>query len=214
MDNFKYVNFQPWVGDKYREQDFKIMHLGESFYLWKEIINDHGEENARKKVNEWKDFSTTVIEEYLKGDSKQPTYTKACRIFSDDDREIVWDKVIFYNFFQEVVGSSSKDKKYISPSLIEQSQKALYEILEMYKPNLIIVWGAGKLNYKWLPDHPFEYTDKDTNVWSYNAYPNIFFWTIYHPAAPVFNRRYGQGWYRNMFEKIKKYILNQKTTPN
>ncbi|OOO00197.1 MAG: hypothetical protein ATN35_08570 [Epulopiscium sp. Nele67-Bin004] len=86
--------------------------------------------------------------------------------------------------------------------MIEQSRKALFEMLNEYAPTLVIVWGRDWSKIlSWLPDNERNWIDGDLKLWKYSKYPDTWFWNIKHPAmAFSYNEHYQK------FQKVKSYL--------
>lgn len=153
------VKFYPWVGNKYEcgikgfDKDGKIVYgtpddpgkkvlvLGESHYcdnladavfdLTQIIIADLIDPNS-----EWEPYKNT----YTK-------FIKSLTGYTDDlefeDKKEAWEHIAFYNYVQVPMTGAR-----ISPTTEEfkKSEEALWEILKIHKPDLIIVWGTRLYN--------------------------------------------------------------------
>lgn len=197
VNYFKNVFFKPWVGEHYFTTGFnnkKILILGESHYCGEGcetcgIVND----------NKCESFTTDVIEEFFHykqgiGPHKKwmNTFTKFANVFNgtqitNDEQINFWNSVIFYNYIQIAL-----DGPRISPNEqnFKQSELAFFEILNEYKPDLIIAWGVrlwDRLpdNGRWAEvildgssDKFYNYPIENKEIPSFN---------IYHPSSSAFN---------------------------
>ena len=195
----KNVYFTPWVGENYTHQDFKIMMLGESHYLWEE---DQTPENYHNTG-----LTYGVLEDIRQGGhNSKRTFNNAKAVVTGDYHSDLkfWDDTIFYNFMQGFVGNSAlsdhRDKRYVTQEMIDKSRLALFEILDKYAPNIVIAWGVTNLP-NWLPQDDWcaINNDKRENFGFYKNYPNTYFWTIPHPSTRFSYRKY---------HELYKYILN------
>jgi len=194
----KNVFFEPRVGANYESKGLngqKLLVLGESHYC-KKGCTDCGNSTH----TECRNFTKDVFAEYLdykngngEFDYWMKTYTKFSNILFEkkldiDELEEFWDSVIFYNYVQ-----SATEEMRVSPSeeQFERSLDAFIEVLEEYKPDLIIVWGARL--WEMLPDigrkgeenvldngngqfYYFKVGDKEIPAYS-----------IYHPSSSSFS---------------------------
>jgi hypothetical protein len=153
----KNVFFYPHVGKNYETKGFnglKLLILGESHYC-----GDECEVCGKLPDNECSKFTEEVLNRYFdykKGnvphENWMTTFTRFTNVLLEEQADNVtvldfWDSVIFYNYVQ----SSTKGPR-IPPTSrqFDESKDAFIEVLENYKPHLILVWG----NRLWenLPD--------------------------------------------------------------
>lgn len=197
------IYFQPHVGKNYAAQDLKIMMLGESHYLWE------AEQTPENMLEKGRTFSQVVIEEIQKGGhNSQQTFNNAQAVVTGEysSDPTFWDNVIFYNYLQGFVGNAAlkghTDKQFLSEAMLEQSRGALFEVLKKHQPRLVIVWGiAEKKMTEWLPHEPWEMADESLLLWRYKEYPQIYFWSIKHPAMA-----FSYGTYHEQFLRVKELI--------
>lgn len=204
--NLKDVFFLPYVGSNYEnglllsedgtivsgtesDKGLKVMVLGESHYCGEECVECGLASTCKKEA--CRKFTQDVLTcylGYLKGkegfESWMNTFTKFGKALKGKDERStdIWESVIFYNYVQRAMNAAR-----ISPSYkdFEDSENAFFEILETYKPDLIICWG--KRLYNNLPgtdgkegnDITTEYEDIET--WIYKETIRVL--PIYHPSA-------------------------------
>lgn len=195
------VNFKPWVGANYANGigGKKILVLGESHYC-KELP-----EGGRccpscecSKMNEeCHKFTINVMQEFRDNYSGEP-YERTFVCFeravvghelSQKEREEFWDSVMFYNYMQYAQSGPRQP--------LEQrndSSEAFREILEVYMPDCIIVWG--KRLYDWLPDWNGEKSEitldngDKTDVRTYDIKgKKIPAMVVYHPSSSEGRKR-------------------------
>lgn len=187
----KDIRINPYVGEKYHEgwNGEKILILGESHYNedHQKLNEITGDEIRRQMTNE-------AISDFVNNDNGfadwKNTYTCFERIvtnkeLSQKEREDFWSRVVFYQFIQFV---QETPRKPINNNQVEQSQNAFFEVLKMYMPDYIIVWG--KRLYDFLPDLEGELETLTINgdslpVWKYNIEGKIIpAMAINHPSVP------------------------------
>lgn len=198
----EYVNFYPFVGEKYFSASHKILVLGESHYGPKTMNSNH-------EITNW-----IVGEDYL--DSKVagkgfPSYARGfdntARVLADcSDKEAykIYREVAFYNYFQETVGEGNhRSKTYLTPELVEKSRKALAEVLKILNPDLVIGWGYSKLEWTWLPHARKQIwvVPGKLHLFTIDDYGPIPFWCIKHPSSffPV-------NLHRELYKLIKEHL--------
>ena len=194
------VFFKPWVGENYSQGYLgkKVLVLGESHYC--DSIQDKDSQcgNAEKclKIQECQEFTSNVLGrffDYKKGvGNREPwmtAFTRFTNIFLGEQvksSELLefWDNVMFFNYVQIAI----KDKR-ISPTEKDfaTAEKAFFEILEEYKPDLIIVWGDRL--WKRMPGNgtwaDFDILNKPGHKFYYYevAGKKIPAYAIYHPSS-------------------------------
>ncbi|MGL4562023.1 MAG: hypothetical protein ACRCV0_07050 [Brevinema sp.] len=201
----EHIYFKPFIGENYKNSTQKIMVLGESHYLWEE---DQTPENS----HEWGHNLTNIVMSDVLGGvhNSQRTFNNFKAVITGDyhsDNHEFWNNVIFYNYIQGFVGNSAlsdhRDKQYMNEEMIEKSKKALFEIINEYTPNLVIVWGKdwnGMLG-SWMPENKWNWIDEDLFLWKYDEYPNVLFWNIKHPSTA-----FSYDEYHQKFQKVKSYL--------
>ena len=198
----KFINFYPFVGKDYAKSKVKIMVLGDSHYHWDRKINE--ERYLTRRL---------ILEDYLPKICPNGTHPyrhirdlryTAAMIKGDGYRhsDAIWDNLVFYNFFQKIVGKNPKAKKTIPPELKEESAKAFLEVFKIIMPDLIIAWGEDvksclpKDDKQWA-DHP----DFKENLFSYESVPNTKIWHIQHPS-----RGFPYRTWRKKFENLSDVL--------
>jgi hypothetical protein len=182
----KNIKFYPYVGDYYDEANPKIMVMGESHYI---SVDLKGKEDELIKLNNYTNTTREAIDEQY----RPFAYTVSMLTNTVVQNEWAYEMLAFYNFFQKYVGYGSADKSLIDDSLIEQSQKALFSIIEILKPKLIIAWGRGDLYKKWVPQVPreecelIEYDGNSYSLYRYKQFMETYIWHMPHPSGRMFN---------------------------
>ncbi len=180
----KNVKFLPWVGKQYEEgiSGHRIMVLGESHHC----------ASAADAVPE---ITRSIIQDYLDPNSEHEgyknTYTKferalAGKVLTCDEEWSLWGHILFYNYVQSPISKARK-----APTLQEfcSSEAALFEVLETYRPDRVIV--CGKRLYNNLPQCGRQLADLQlpggdgVETWGYTLSSGklIQLLPIYHPSA-------------------------------
>lgn len=198
----EYVNFYPFVGESYFSASHKILVLGESHYGPKNINSNHC-------------FTNWIVgDDYLlpKIDGKGfPRYTRGfdntARVLaecSNRDSYKVYREIAFTNYFQETVGEGNhRSKAFLTPQLVEISRKALAEVLEILKPDLVVGWGYSRLEWEWLPHDRKQIwqVPGKLHLFTIDEYPPVPFWCMKHPSNffPV-------DLHRELFALVKEHL--------
>lgn len=209
MKDFKNVFFLPYVGSNYenglllsedgtivpgteQRKGLRTMVLGECHYCGEECAECGLASTCKKE--ECKTFTQGVLDyylDYLKGkDEFEPwmnTFTKFGKALTGKDERSteIWESVIFYNYVQRAVNAARTSP---SPEDFILSEDAFFEILETYKPDLIICWGKrlyNKLPNKGAKGEEIETEDEfiDTWIYSINDIQKSLVLPIYHPST-------------------------------
>lgn len=144
------VFFEPWVGENYEIGGIfgkRILVLGESHYCG-------GCKNCGDSTNrgECAKFTTEkCIKPYLNGEAgrwgttfKKFEQTLVEGEIDDNLRKAIWNSVIFYNYLQVSMTQPRQGGLWDD---YRRSDDAFFEVLEKYRPQLIIAWGVSRLYY-------------------------------------------------------------------
>ncbi|MBR0177882.1 MAG: hypothetical protein IJQ11_10715 [Bacteroidales bacterium] len=186
----KDVRFEPWVGKNYKTSGYngkKILVIGESFYC--------SEEEAVATL------TTIIVEDYLairKGEYRKNnggwtnTYLKFERslkgkVTTPEESQTIWDSIAFYNYLQVPMSGARESG---SPIDYKNAEKAFFEVLNDLQPDLIIVWGVGKLfnnlpEDRWTWGKPLNVDGWDINNGFYqlNNKNEVRCIAVYHPST-------------------------------
>lgn len=188
------IFFKPWVGSEYNSGGIygkKVLVLGESHY-------GDAPDDADDTIGTIKEF----VYEYW-GAPYQQTFlcferALAGREINQEEREQLWNSVMFYNYFQK---STTGPRTAPDMTVQKESEEAFRELLEQFQPDFIIVWGARL--YQLLPGWDGNETDikvgeDSTPVWHYKINgKTIPAMNVHHPSSPS-----GKNWtYWHQFHK-------------
>ncbi len=186
----KDVKFEPWKGKNYNTSGFngkKILVIGESFYC--------SEEDAVATL------TTKIVKDYLairKGECRENkggwtnTYLKFERSLigkettPKESREI-WDSIAFYNYLQVPMSGARESGFTID---YKNAENAFFEVINELQPDLIIVWGVGKLfnnlpEDRWTWDKPLnvEGWDIQNGFYQLDNKKQVRCVAVYHPST-------------------------------
>ena len=186
----EHVFFKPWVGKNYQKRGFndkKILVIGESFYCSEEdavatltdkIVNDYlairnGEyrENNGGWTNTYLKFERSLV-----GEETTP-----------EDSQKIWNSIAFYNYLQVPMSGARESGL---PIDYKNAETAFFEVLNDLQPDLIIVWGVGKLfnnlpedRWTWGKSLNVEGMDINNGYYQLNNKNEVRCIAVYHPSA-------------------------------
>lgn len=203
------VVYWPYIGHGYFKCREKILVLGESHYL------------TDPKLRVEKENDHFVTNNVLVGDYLNQHYTQCFSSFADFPKWIkmpryrgfrntakmlahsgpkcsdyVWENLAFFNFFQKPVAPHPGSHEWLNAdydNYIDMSRAAFEKVMEKLTPDIVIIWGKGDLDKKWLP------------VNKKSLYPGVVFFPINHPFSYI-QRTYIEEW--NDF--VKKRNISEK----
>jgi len=220
MDGLKHVNFRPWVGENYFENNclgYKLLVLGESHYC-KFLENGICKKCVSENMNDECFASTNnVVTEFLidYADEKKEPYLQSFLCFeravfnkelSSDEEKKFWNSVVFYNYFQNAQPKAGCD---LVQNENEKSAEAFREVLETFMPDYIIMWGVRLFNNTPCWDGKGRRLVADngesTRKWIYNINGKEI------PAMQVHHPCRGKGRSRDYWHPFYKKFLPETT---
>ena len=202
----KNVFFKPYVGKNYFEKGYlgkRLLILGESHYCGERSDINSSCKKAERclQLSKCGDITNNVLNGFFdskkgieEAESWMRTYTRFTNIFlgeqvSNEKLLEFWDCIMFYNYVQKPTKgprTSPENQDF------EDSEKAFFEVLEEYKPDLVIVWGARlekKLPQKNKTLSDFEILNTHGHKLHYYkvADKKIPAYAIYHPSSSFFS---------------------------
>ena len=151
------IHFEPWVGKNYLTKGYqgkRILVLGESHYCTKELSEGGRcfpqckEENMFADcVSQTQDVVREAVYDY-RGLPYQQTFlcferAVMGKVLTKEEREEFWEGAMFYNYVQF---AQSGPRMAPQPEHWAYSDKALENLLVVYEPDHIIVWGVRLYN--------------------------------------------------------------------
>lgn len=201
-ENLKSVFFFPWIGKNYETgiNGKKILILGESHicggcqaYCGNLEVEDYAcRYLTDKTIGDFFSYKSGNREIYRKW---MDTYTKFSNVFhnkhlTEDELKDFWNSIIFYNYVQY-----STDKARKTPDYKEfvNSEKAFFEVVAEYKPDLIIAWGVRLWDllpeggeYKSLKEATLINNGKGLYYYTVDN-KDIAIMHVYHPSTSAFS---------------------------
>ena len=214
------IRFKPWVGDKYAigivgyDADGKIIYGTENHIGKKVLVLGESHYCANPEAEATPFLTINIIADLLNPDSEweayKNTYTKfiksliGCEEYlTPQEKEKAWQHIVFYNYVQTPMSGAR-----VAPTAEEfkNSEKAFFEVLQTYKPDVVIAWGNRLYNNlpkggKQLNDLNIatgRFAGNSTELWSYNLNGNdIPVLPITHPSAG-----YSIGLFNSFFREL------------
>lgn len=144
----KHVRFEPWIGKNYQTNGFngkKILVIGESFYCSEEDGKKYATTLTEKVVTDYLAIRNGEFRENDGGWTN--TYLKFERSLvgketTPDNSQEIWNSIAFYNYLQIPMSGARESGSILD---YKNAEKAFFEVINELQPDLIIVWGVGKL---------------------------------------------------------------------
>jgi len=178
-----HIKFKPWVGNRYERSKFgrRVMVLGESHYC-----GDPREADSEitRRVMGWLLDPTVEFDGWMNTFTKFAEAMEGRKMTREESRE-TWQHVMFYNFVQSPM---SETRKSPTDEQFDQSAEAFFEVLEQYKPDVVLAWGSRL--YEHLPNAGHKGTDcLGHETWEYQLKGGKVCRVLatYHPSAPMFS---------------------------
>lgn len=211
------VFFKPWVGKDYDSGGIfgkKILVLGESHYCG-------GCNNCGNIANsgDCSQFTTEkCIKPYLNGESgrwgatfKKFEQTMVTGDIDNNLRKSIWNSIIFYNYLQVSMHTAREGGIWED---YRQSDRGFFEVLEKYRPELIIAWGVSRLYYN-MPGGDRWIAGEDKVVENYSVRNDYYklsdgskvriIW-IYHPSTSFTS----EWWRKVVLPEIDQFVQSLK----
>ena len=198
MDNiFKYVRIKPWVGSKYFKSEKRILILGES--LW---YRHRGVKLENQAVH----YISEIINGWEVRFYENIHFSIGYNYFTNDifKANIFWNNVVFYEYVQFQIHKKSRP----SGNQWLASENAFYEVIEKYKPKVVICCGYQLYNRLLLKNgqkcKSIIIDANEVQVYKYNIKSYFtFFLKIKHPS-----RGYDKEFWRKAYRSFEKKYMN------
>ena len=146
---FDACGFMPWIGPDYQNGGFhglRVLILGESHYSW-DLEPDQVRYATRR-----------VVQDELSGAFRHRFHARVLRVMRGSRGRLpgeeisrFWNGVAFYNYVQEFVGNSPRDRP--SPAQWEHAATVLPTVLAALRPHFVLACGRGLYEHlKLVPD--------------------------------------------------------------
>lgn len=144
------LTFAPFVGASYKEQEFKILTLGDSHYFGEEDMALFHKDRTNPKIRNVTQSSIRQYFDYKRGEGKfyyhMNTFTKYAnalgnRKLSKEEQISIWETTAFYNFSQAPMIGPRAEPTPEDLENFKQSISAFEEVLQDLDPCVVIIWG-------------------------------------------------------------------------
>lgn len=200
------IRFKPWVGDRYGcgivgyDANGKIIYGTENHIGKRVLVLGESHYCANPEAEATPFLTINIIADLLNPDSEweayKNTYTKFAKSFvgcignlDSETKAKAWQHIMFYNYVQTPMSGAR-----VAPTAedFKNSEKAFFELLQTYTPDIVIAWGQRLYNNlpqggKQLSDLTIDsgrFAGNATELWSYQvAGKSIAVMPITHPSA-------------------------------
>jgi hypothetical protein len=139
------IAFQPWRDQDRYESGFKghrILVLGESHYHSCEddpACREETDETVRTAYHSQMTYK--VVDWWKDKPHRSPLSYRVPKLFGEDQKEVFWPKVAFYNYVQEFVGPAARVRPSEELWAERRNAQAFQEVLDTLRPDRILVLG-------------------------------------------------------------------------
>ena len=202
--------FQPYIGDEYISQEFKVLILGESHHCGK------GDNCCfiTGETDQCKSFTTNVVSnlylEYKKGNITferwMNTFTKFSNSFEGkklnrNETLKFWNSISFYNYVQMPMQKSRQSPTFDN---FQKSLDSFKTTLEDLNPDFIIFWGKRLWNNFPKEDILEVQNEENLKLTFLNFEKKYPILVVPHPASSKLTTNHSEI-IKNYIEKLKYY---------
>jgi hypothetical protein len=212
--SFQKSAFHPWIGKRYGKAPygFKLLVLGESHYRWP----DHPEDETT--------ITRVALEENWDHHRFFLSLEKLIPLPQGRHGLRGWDTVAFYNYVQEFVGDRPRDRPTDEMWSSVLTVSAFSEVLEICKPDRILV--VGKTTWRMMagkdevPENPpilepfFPLPDSFCAGLNPESERNAYWYSTgagsWALAAPIFHTAYPKGFHGEGTKAVIAQLLSKE----
>jgi len=180
----KGLAWDPWVGRCYNKSGIFI--LGMSTY-------DNGNDEDWKNQCDTERTANRVLVRDCgidKDSGNRSCFANTAMMFlegakrphDENTRKAFWESVAFSNFVQEIVPAGTQVGN-VRANLLTRSRKALYDVMDIIKPKLILAWGVTTADAIYAPNIRY-WEPKNGEPKINRAYPRIIDDVVALPNKP------------------------------
>jgi len=189
----EHVVFEPWEGKEYQTGGIfkkKILVIGESFYCSEEEAEKYAATLTGKVVTDYLAIRNGEFRGNNGGWSN--TYLKFERSLvgeetNPEDSRKIWNSIAFYNYLQVPMSGARESGFKID---YKNAEIAFFEVINKLQPDLIIVWGVGKLfnnlpedNWKWGEPLNLDGWSVNNGYYQLKNRKEVRCIAVYHPST-------------------------------
>ena len=160
------IHFLPYVGDGYADASPRILMIGEA---------NHG----------------------TAPDEADRTYTDGVVLTGNayGESNAVWDTVAYGVFFQHMETETHRNRSRATPEEIALGRGAFFAMLDVLKPDFVIVWGLTLFKQHWLsPESGITMLAPGLCAYVFTDRPDVRIWHCHHPSRDFSHVSEHQKW--------------------
>ncbi len=185
------IHFLPYVGDGYPGAAPRILMIGEANHgtardgadreytdgVVRRALRDAAEGNGNHWVRYIRNISAMLTGKAYGGPNA------------------VWDTVAYGVFFQHMETEAHRNRTRATPEEIALGRGAFFAMLDILKPDCVIVWGLSLFKKHWLsPEGGITMLDSDLCAYTFPERPDIRIWHCHHPSRDFSHVSEHQKW--------------------
>jgi hypothetical protein len=181
MSRFPLARWEPWVGHDYENNGIdgrRLLIIGESHYV--------GSRQEFAEIRASRTFTQEVVERQWTTASWS-YFTKIAKAVTGEeepDKRTFWNKVAFYNYVQDIVGTGPRERP--TKRLWKEAADILPSVIDELRPHYILATGKGlwnQLPIDWETAEPLNVRNWETCVGrTVDGYPFRATYMI-HPSS-------------------------------
>lgn len=204
--SMKHVHFLPFVGEHYRATEPKMLVLGESHYI--DCGGNGYPELTQEVMKGYLQITPCEYENWM-NTFRRFEHALTGKKLTDEERLACWNDLVFYNYLQKAMQSpreagAAQDYKDAEP--------AFFEVLETFRPNIVIVWGKRLWQYipatQWTEGEALTIDGEtvDNGYYTLSNGHRVYALCVVHPSATMFSCDF----WHNAIETFKQQIAKNK----
>ena len=185
------IHFLPYVGDGYADASPRILMLGEANHgtapdgadrtytdgVVRRALQDAAEGNGSHWVRYIRNISAMLTGNAYGGPNA------------------VWDTVAYGVFFQHMETEAHRNRTRATPEEIALGRGAFFAMLDVLKPDFVIVWGLTLFRQHWLSSESgITMLDPGLCAYAFTDRPDGRIWHCHHPSRDFSHVSEHQKW--------------------
>ena len=185
------IHFLPYVGDGYADASPRILMIGEANHgtapdgadrtytdgVVRRALQDAAEGNGNHWVRYIRNISAMLTGNAYGGSNA------------------VWDTVAYGVFFQHMETETHRNRSRATPEEIALGRGAFFAMLDVLKPDFVIVWGLTLFKQHWLsPESGITMLAPGLCAYVFTDRPDVRIWHCHHPSRDFSHVSEHQKW--------------------